>query len=62
MDQINKKPEDQKYDLRTENTKKHKIVKYEKYCFEPNIQTNFHLVNIDVLIEKVKNFVQIFLV
>ena len=40
----------------TEGPKMQKTIraKNEKYHFEPNIQPNFHLVNFDVLIEKVK--------
>ena len=28
--------------------------KNEQYCCEPNIRTDFHLANFDVLIEKIK--------
>ena len=35
---------------KTEQPKNH------KYCFEPNIWSNLHLVNFDMLIEKVKIF------
>ena len=37
----------------TKQPKKQKT-KDRKYCFEPNIRSNLHLVNFDVLIEKVK--------
>ena len=34
-------------------TQKLKKPMTEEYCFEPNIQSNLHVVNFDVLIEKV---------
>ena len=40
-DQINTQPDDR----RTKNTKKSKTEKNEKYCFEPNMQSNLHLVS-----------------
>ena len=44
VDRINKKPEDQKNDHMTKNTKNHKAKK-----IEPIIWPNFHLLNFDVL-------------
>ena len=51
-DQINRKPDDRKNDQTTEKAKN---LKTKSNAIKPNIRSNLHLVNFNVLFEKVKN-------